>query len=85
MRRQTKRLSLKLPVVSTEKSSLDKSRNIEVELPLKPLQESKSQLRRITPDEEVPIDAKPKLSYMTVGQVRGIEEREPRAPDSSWT
>jgi hypothetical protein len=84
-KRQTKRLSLKLPVVNMEKLLLDKSRNIEVELPLKLHRVSKSQLRRITPDEGVPIDAKPKLFYMTVGQVRGIEEREPRALDSSWT
>jgi hypothetical protein len=84
-KRQMKRLSSKLLVVNMEKSLHDKSKNIEVEPPLKLHQESRSQLRRIMPDEEERTDVKPKLSYMMVEQVRGIEEREERALDSNWT
>jgi hypothetical protein len=84
-RKQMKRLNWKLLVVSTERLLLDKSKNIEAELPLKPHRESRSQPRRITPDEVEPTDVKPRLCCMMDELVRGIEEREARVQDSSWT
>jgi hypothetical protein len=75
-RKQTKRLSSKLLVVNTEKSSLGKSRSTEVVPPHRLLLVSKNRRRHITLDEEEPIDVRPKQYCTTDELVSETEERE---------